>query len=121
MTKFWVKVTLAGLVIATLVTLLEMKLFHIGEYEGAAKLHEKFCRDSKTVIEDDRQAFLSGDQQRQEKAAAHFYDGQALYDSAQSLMYCIPASELPPLPGVCQIKPDWKCLADVAQKIEDKL
>lgn len=89
------------------------------DYRG--QMLERFCTASKLAIEEDARAFESNDPHRQEEAYERFYEGGALYHSAQSLQYCVDAREIPDMPARCEVDKDWKCLGDIARQIARRM
>lgn len=100
----------AFLIFIGIVGLVQMK---VGNTD---KMRRRFCSASKMAMEEDIRAFESGDTQRQEAAYNRFFEGHQLYHSAESLQYCL--EELPEMPVECELNKNWKCLADLARKIE---
>lgn len=91
---------------------------HAARAHAQTKYHQ-LCLGSKIAMRTDRDAFLSNDEELREEALSRFYEGQALYHSAASLLYC--TDKLPELPPQCWLDKDWACLARVADQIERSL
>jgi hypothetical protein len=83
--------------------------------------YDRLCMATKMAMQDDRRAFLSGDPKQQDAAYVRFYGSDALYHGEASIAYCLDEAKIPKMPLECQLNKDWKCLADVAAKIEQAL
>jgi hypothetical protein len=84
----------------------------------AAKLDE-FCWATRDALRQDRVAFESGDERKQEEAYGRFYEGLTMFHNSASFLMCV--EQIPTLPVGCWLNKDWSCLARIAGEIERKI
>lgn len=116
-TKTLVLLTLGALAVgltASVITMVELDRGHTAEH----KL-QQFCTGVTDAMRQDEGAFLGSDVPSRERAYARFYEGDVMYHSAQSVMYCL--DEIPDMPLGCQMNKDWPCLARIAHQIRQSL
>lgn len=110
-------VLLCAVGIAAIVIAMQVRDDH--RAASVEKIH-RLCLGVKIAMEDDARAFESGDPKKQEVALDRFYEGDSIYHSAQGILYCIEPEKVPSV-GMCILNKNYKCLADIAEKIAGQL